>query len=60
MTDDDKPCAWHHCAGSIPRGRLPISLYRVGSRLRVGYGWGDRALFQAEFDYHTVIRQLRA
>jgi len=45
MTDDDKPCAWHHCAGSIPRGRLPISLYRVGSRLRVGYGWGDRALF---------------
>ena len=27
-------------------------------RWEVAYGWGDRALFQAVFDYPTVIRRL--
>jgi hypothetical protein len=33
-------------------------LYRAGDRLAAGYGWGDRALFQAEFDYGVVTEQL--
>ncbi len=60
ITPDDVP------AGYCGRGELfdtkrvafPISLYRTGDALQVGYGWGDRALFQAEFDYGTVIDQL--
>lgn len=46
--------------GGPVRHSFLISLYPVGDRLRVGYSWGDRALFQVEFDYHTVIRQLSA
>ena len=40
------------------RVAFPISLYRADDALHVAYGWGDRALFLAEFDYHTVVRQL--
>jgi hypothetical protein len=62
ITPDDVPRCYQG-AGELfdtKRVAFPISLYRNGDRLHVGYGWGDRALFQAEFDYHTVIRQLRA
>ena len=60
ITPDDVPSAY--CGrGELfdtKRVAFPISLYRTGDTLQVGYGWGDRALFQAEFDYHTVIDQL--
>ncbi len=62
ITPDDVPRCYQG-AGELfdtKRVAFPISLYRSGDRLEVGYGWGDRALFQAEFDYHTVIRQLSA
>ena len=62
ITPDDVPRCYQG-AGELfdtKRVAFPISLYRAGNRLEVGYGWGDRALFQAEFDYHTVIRQLTA
>ncbi len=62
ITPDDVPRCYQG-AGELfdtKRVAFPISLYRAGDRLRVGYGWGDRALFQAEFDYGTVIGRLRA
>ena len=62
LTPDDVPRCYQG-AGELfdtKRVAFPISLYRVGDNLRVGYGWGDRALFQAEFDYQTVVRQLAA
>ena len=62
ITPDDVPRCYQG-AGELfdtKRVAFPISLYRAGDFLQVGYGWGDRALFQAEFDYHTVIRQLSA
>ena len=42
------------------RVAFPVSVYRYDKSLSVGYGWGDRALFQANFDYDTVMRQLVA
>ena len=62
ITPDDVPRCYQG-AGELfdtKRVAFPISLYRVGDCLHVGYGWGDRALFQAEFDYQTVVRQLAA
>ena len=62
ITPDDVPRCYQG-AGELfdtKRVAFPISLYRSGDRLEVGYGWGDRALFQAEFDYHLVIRRLSA
>ena len=60
ITPDDVP-AGYEGAGELfdtKRVAFPISLYRTGECLTVGYGWGDRALFQAEFDYQTVTAQL--
>ncbi len=60
ITPDDVPVGYEG-AGELfdtKRVAFPISLYRVGECLSVGYGWGDRALFQAEFDYQTVTAQL--
>lgn len=60
ITPDDVP-AGYEGAGELfdtKRVAFPISLYRVGESLSVGYGWGDRALFQADFDYQTVTAQL--
>jgi len=60
ITPDDVP----HCyqgAGELfdtKRVAFPISLYRSGDHLEAGYGWGDRALFQAFFDYNTVLERL--
>jgi len=62
LTPDDVPRCYQG-AGELfdtKRVAFPISLYRIGDNLRVGYGWGDRALFQAEYDYQTVVRHLAA
>ncbi len=60
ITPDDVPHCYHGLGElfDIKRVAFPISLYRSGEMLQVGYGWGDRALFQAEFDYQMVVRQL--
>ena len=60
ITPDDIPKCYHG-AGELfdtKRVAFPISLYRAGSHLEAGYGWGDRALFQAVFDYETVVCRL--
>ena len=47
ITPDDVP-AGYEGAGELfdtKRVAFPISLYRIGECLSVGYGWGDRALF---------------
>ncbi len=62
ITPDDIPRGYGG-AGELfdsKRVAFPISLYRYDRALAVGYGWGDRALFQASFDYDTVTRQLAA
>ena len=60
ITPDDVPLGY--CgAGELfdtKRVAFPMSLYRRGNALQAGYGWGDRALFQAEFDYETVTARL--
>ena len=60
ITPDDVPSVYEGRGELFDTKRVafPISLYRTGDALQVGYGWGDRALFQAEFDYNTVIDQL--
>lgn len=60
ITPDDVPTGYHGRGELFDTKRVafPISLYRTGNALQVGYGWGDRALFQAEFDYGVVIDQL--
>jgi hypothetical protein len=60
ITPDDVPAVYQGRGELFDTKRVafPISLYRTGDALQVGYGWGDRALFQAEFDYNTVIDQL--
>ena len=60
LTPDDIPVCYDG-AGELfdtKRVAFPISLYRAADALHVAYGWGDRALFLAEFDYATVVRQL--
>lgn len=60
LTPDDVPMCYDG-AGELfesKRVAFPISLYRVDETLQVGYGWGDRALFQAEFDYRLAVRAL--
>lgn len=60
ITPDDVPTEYHGRGELFDTKRVafPISLYRTGNALQVGYGWGDRALFQAEFEYSVVIDQL--
>jgi hypothetical protein len=60
ITPDDVPRAYEGLGELFDTKRVafPISLYRAGALLSVGYGWGDRALFQADFDYDTVTAQL--
>ncbi len=60
ITPDDVPTEYHGRGELFDTKRVafPISLYRTGDSLQVGYGWGDRALFQAEFEYGVVIDQL--
>ena len=60
ITPDDVPAAYRGRGELFDTKRVafPISLYRAGNALQVGYGWGDRALFQAEFEYGIVIDQL--
>jgi len=61
ITPDDVPRCYQG-AGELfdtKRVAFPISLYRSGDRLEAGYGWGDRALFQAVFDYATVLECLK-
>ncbi len=60
ITPDDVPAVYQGRGELFDTKRVafPISLYRTGDFLQVGYGWGDRALFQAEFDYGTVIDKL--
>ena len=60
LTPDDIPLCYEG-AGELfdtKRVAFPISVYRDRDALHVAYGWGDRALFLAEFDYETVVRQL--
>ena len=62
ITPDDVPRCYEGQGELFDTKRVafPISLYRSGDTLEAAYGWGDRALFQAEFDYRTVVRQLAA
>ena len=62
ITPDDVPSGYEGLGELFDTKRVafPVSLYRRGECLSVGYGWGDRALFQAEFDYGTVTAQLAA
>jgi hypothetical protein len=60
ITPDDVP-AIYQGAGELfdcKRVAFPISLERREDALHVGYGWGDRALFQAEFNYQDVTGRL--
>lgn len=62
ITPDDIPRGYSGDGELFDTKRVafPVSLYRYDKSLSVGYGWGDRALFQANFDYETVLRQLVA
>lgn len=62
ITPDDKPVCYNGRGELFDTKRVafPISLYRTGDQIEIGYGWGDRALFQCEFDYATVVQHLAA
>lgn len=62
VTPDDVPLCYEGAGElfDIKRVAFPMSLYREDDTLRVGYGWGDRALFQSEFDYRLVVSRLAA
>jgi len=61
LTADDVPASYHGASELFDTKRVafPISLYRTGDDLMVGYGWGDRALFLARFGYYSVVDSLR-
>ena len=61
VTPDDVPMCYEGLGElfDIKRVAFPISLYRDEDALEVGYGWADRALFQAEFDYGIAVKELR-
>jgi len=61
LTPDDKPNIYRG-AGELfdtKRVAFPISLFRIGDEVNVGYGWGDRALFLSSYEYDTVIESLK-
>ena len=60
VTPDDVPRCYEGLGELFDTKRVafPIGLYRDDDRLEAAYGWGDRALFQAHFDYQTVVRRL--
>jgi hypothetical protein len=60
LTPDDVPRSYRGEGELFDTKRVafPISLFRAGDKLEVAYGWGDRALFMAEFDYAFVVRSL--
>lgn len=60
ITPDDVPKCYHGLGELFTTKRVafPISLYRDGETLEASYGWGDRALFQAQFEYQMVVRRL--
>ncbi len=60
ITPDDVPRCYQGLGELFDTKRVafPISLYRDGAVLEAAYGWGDRALFQARFDYRTIVRRL--
>ena len=62
ITPDDVPRCYQGLGELFTTKRVafPISLYRAGDMLEASYGWGDRALFQAQFDYKTVVSRLSA
>lgn len=60
-TADDRPTCYEGRTELFKTKRVafPMSLYRSGlSNLRVGYGWGDRALFEVEFKYDDLVKSL--
>lgn len=61
LTADDVPKSYHGNGELFDTKRVafPISLYRKGDEVSVGYGWGDRALFLAHYDYDIVVDRLR-
>ncbi len=62
ITPDDVPRCYQGLGELFETKRVafPISLYHSGDSLEAGYGWGDRALFQAVFDYATVLGCLQS
>ena len=60
VTPDDVPMCYDGAGElfDIKRVAFPMSLYRAGDTFQVGYGWGDRALFQAEFECASVVERL--
>lgn len=60
LTPDDVPLCYRGLGELFDSKRVafPISLFRSGNNLEAGYGWGDRALFLAQFDYDLVVRKL--
>ncbi len=60
ITPDDVPRCYQGLGELFDTKRVafPIGLYKRGNTLEAAYGWGDRALFQAEFDYRTVVSRL--
>jgi hypothetical protein len=60
ITPDDVPRCYQGLGELFTTKRVafPIALYRRHNSLEASYGWGDRALFQAEFNYQAVVRRL--
>ena len=62
ITPDDVPRCYRGRGELFTTKRVafPIGLYRADDTLEASYGWGDRALFQVQFDYDTVVGGLLA
>ena len=60
LTPDSKPFCYSGLGElfSTKRVAFPISLYVSGTSFHVGYGWGDRSLFEAVYERHEMISQL--
>lgn len=61
LTPDSRPSCYLGKGELFDNKRVafPISLYACADDLHVGYGWGDRALFQAIYKRQEVIDRLR-